>query len=125
MMETHDTLVHPRPLADFLRRAPQTALLWDAHHTWRKGGSEIGAVWDLLRAHVVHIHVKDSVSEESPQGYRYVLPGTGEFPMGELRRRLHAADFQGAVSLEWERGWHPDLPPLEEALESAGQLSWW
>jgi hypothetical protein len=53
-----------------------------------------------------------------------VLPGNGEFPMSSLQRIL-AAEFSGAVSLEWEKLWHPYLPPLDDALRSAGKAAWW
>jgi hypothetical protein len=44
--------------------------------------------------------------------------------MAALRAAL-GGSFSGAVSLEWERQWHPELPPLEDALRSAFDRSWW
>jgi len=44
--------------------------------------------------------------------------------MAPLRAALQAG-FGGAVSLEWERLWHPQLAPLDEALASATRLGWW
>ena len=74
---------------------------------------------------MVHIHVKDSfASEEAREGYTYVLPGTGEFPMGPLRKAL-AAEFPGPVSLEWEKLWIPELAPLDDALDAASRNNWW
>jgi hypothetical protein len=34
-------------------------------------------------------------------------------------------EYANAVSLEWERQWHPDLPLLELALEAAANRGWW
>ena len=103
----------------------RVALLWDAHHTWKKGGEDPRHSWAAIRPHVVHVHVKDSLRRGAEAGaFTYVLPGTGEFPMSRLRRLL-AAEFDGVVSLEWERFWHPALPRLEEALVAAKTNRWW
>ena len=126
MVETHDTLVTGEAVRRLLAAAPGTAILWDAHHTWRKGGEDPLATWAAIRADVVHVHVKDSVPVPSARHpFTYVLPGDGGFPMGPLRARLGADGFGGCVSLEWELLWHPYLPPLEEALRVARERAWW
>jgi hypothetical protein len=45
--------------------------------------------------------------------------------MTKLLRALDESSFDGIISLEWERLWHPDLPPLEDALVHATQTGWW
>jgi sugar phosphate isomerase/epimerase len=126
MVETHDSLFTSEAIRRFLAAVPGTAILWDAHHTWRKGGEEPVATWQAIRAGVVHVHVKDSVDRPSARHpYTYVLPGDGEFPAGRLLAALRADGFDGPVSLEWERMWHPYLPPLDEALHVAGARGWW
>jgi sugar phosphate isomerase/epimerase len=125
MVETHDTLCTTAALRSFLALAPVTAILWDAHHTWRKGGEDPLATWQALKPHIVHLHVKDSISRPSARHpFTYVSPGDGEFPIAPLRAVL-AAEFSGTVSLEWEKLWHPYLVPLDEALTIAAQRRWW
>ena len=69
--------------------------------------------------------MKDSISRPSARHpFTYVSPGDGEFPIAPLRAAL-AAQFTGAVSLEWEKLWHPYLVPLDEALTIAAQRGWW
>lgn len=128
MVETHDGFVTSGSLHDLIARCPQISLLWDAHHTWKRGGETPAHTWTTVRNHVVHVHVKDSVSSPSPNGrhpYTYVLPGDGEFPMAELRDALKTHGYNGVLSLEWERMWHPYLPELDRALHHAAQLRWW
>lgn len=127
MIETHDALVRTPATLRFLAHAPvHTKLLWDTHHTWRLGGEEIAATWDAIRSRVVHIHVKDSISRPSARrSFTYVPPGQGEFPMNSLRELLARDAYSGAVSLEWERHWYPELAPLEDALASATANQWW
>ena len=126
MVETHDTLLTASAILKLLTLAPGTAILWDTHHTWRKGGEDPVATWRAIRGSVVHLHVKDSSSVPGPKHpYTFVLPGAGEFPMAALRAALQADNFTAGVSLEWEKLWHKDLPPLEEALTAAGGRNGW
>jgi sugar phosphate isomerase/epimerase len=126
MVETHDAFAHQPALVRLLDAEPSCLILWDAHHTWRKGGAHPVETWRMLGGRVPHIHVKDSVTDPQARlGYRYVLPGTGEFPMAELRDALERDGYSRVISLEWERLWHPDLPPLTEALQEARSRNWW
>jgi sugar phosphate isomerase/epimerase len=126
MVETHGSFLTAPAIGRLLAAAPGTAILWDAHHTWRKGGEDPADTWRAIGASVVHVHVKDSIGKPSARHpFTYVLPGTGEFPMGRLLDMLRGSGFAGPVSLEWERLWHPDLPPLDEALAEARARAWW
>lgn len=124
MVETHDSLFTLAALQRFVAAVPEVRLLWDSHHTWKRGAEAPEATWRALRRHICHVHVKDSVSRPSERHpFTYVLPATGEFPMAALRRALLADSFAGPVSLEWEKLWHPYLPDVEVALEAAA--GWW
>ncbi|MBA4136222.1 MAG: sugar phosphate isomerase/epimerase [Opitutus sp.] len=125
MIETHDSLFTAAAINAFAQAASGAAILWDTHHTWKKGGEDPVATWNAIKPHVVHVHVKDSISRPSARHpFTYVLPGAGEFPMAPLRAAL-AGEFRGTVSLEWERQWHPYLPPLEDALRAGAERKWW
>jgi sugar phosphate isomerase/epimerase len=126
IVETHDAIALPATLARYVAAFPDRHLLWDAHHTWRKGGADPVVTWPLVAPVTRHIHVKDSVSRPGPRlPYTYVIPGEGEFPMAPLRAALGARRYSGVLSLEWERMWHTDLAPLEDALTGAETHRWW
>jgi len=126
MVETHDVLFTAATIERFLATAPGTAVLWDTHHTWKKGGEDPLRTWRAIRAGVAHLHVKDSTSVPSAHHpWTYVLPGTGEFPIAPLLAAVRADEFSGAASLEWEKLWHPYLPPLDDALRTAAERNWW
>lgn len=126
MIETHDSLFTAAALARFHAAAPGAAILWDSHHTWKKGGEDPVAIWRAIHASVAHVHVKDSVSVPSARHpFTYVLPGAGEFPIAPLLAALRADNYAGPVSLEWEKLWHPYLPSLDRALTVAKVKAWW
>lgn len=127
MVETHDCLTASAALCglqDVLEEP--VPVLWDSHHTWKKGGEDPHATWQAIKERVVHVHVKDSVSKPSARHpMTYVQLGEGEFPLQETIDLLVRDGFEGYISLEWERKWHPYLDPLESALQRARQLGWW
>ena len=126
MVETHDSLANAAAIRRFAVGAPGCAVLWDSQHTWLKGGEDPLVTWPAIRDLVVHVHVKDSIDVPSAKhSWTYVLPGEGRFPIAPLLAALRADNFAGPVSLEWERLWHPYLPPLDAALAHAEKKRWW
>lgn len=121
MIETHDALADFEQLLDFIACVPASKLLWDTHHTWAKG-SDPKILWQHIAQNVVHLHVKDSTTDSDGRR-RYVLPGHGDFPMAELLSLLQSDERHIPLSLEWERHWHPELSPLDDALKAA--RGWW
>src|SRR5205814_8573961 len=81
--------------------------------------------WLQLSQSIRHIHVKGSIGEPSARHpYTYVLPGDGDMPLGQIVDLLTEHQFTGAISLEWERLWHPYLPPLRAALTRLEAQPW-
>ncbi|WCK05468.1 sugar phosphate isomerase/epimerase family protein [Agrobacterium tumefaciens] len=121
MIETHDALADFDQLLAFLEHIPTARILWDTHHTWARG-TDLKTVWHHIEKNIVHLHVKDSITDSDGKR-RYVLPGHGDFPIAELLSLLQPNGRKIPLSLEWERHWHPQLPPLEDALKAARH--WW
>jgi sugar phosphate isomerase/epimerase len=126
VVETHDTLLTGAAILDFAGATGGARILWDTHHTWRKGGELPAVTWRAIAGFVSHLHVKDSAGRAGGNDpYAYVPPGEGEFPMSDLLAVLRADGYTGVITLEWERLWHPSLPSLEAALEFAMRNRWW
>lgn len=122
-IETHDGFSSAANCIRFFHAAGQAMpVVWDTHHTWRCGGESFTDSLTFLGEHIVHVHVKDSM-KTSDGKIRNVLPGHGEIPTKSLLALLREINFQHPVSLEWERLWEPELPPLAEAL-SAVSRNW-
>ena len=126
LLETHDAFSGSEACLKLNERLTQPlSLIWDSHHTWRIGGESPEFTWTQLGPHVRHVHVKDSVDRPSARHpHTYVLPGDGQMPLTEVIELLRKHRFDGFVSLEWERSWHPYLPPLREALSELQKQPW-
>lgn len=126
LLETHDAFSGSEPCEKLMARLDKpVGVIWDSHHTWRLGGEPPSETWSRLSPWIRHVHVKDSIEKPSARHpYTYVMPGEGQAPLGEIVGLLRENNFAGAVSLEWEKLWHPYLPPLRSALERMRELSW-
>lgn len=122
LVETHDS--HPTgaqslDLVAALGEPDWAAVLWDGLHPWRSGESP-ERTKQILGDHLAYFQVKDAVKHTDDAGavkWVPVLCGAGEVPLDEQGELLQ--DFSGWISLEWEKAWHPQIEPLEEALPTA------
>ena len=124
-VETHDCLVQTESCRRLLENYPQLRIIWDTHHTWRKGHNSIENSWNQLGQNTCSVHIKDSISQPSRQHpFTYVNLGDGEFPLLSTLDLLQENQFRGYVTIEWERLWHPYLPDISDALTRAKALNW-
>ncbi|TDT80156.1 sugar phosphate isomerase/epimerase [Arthrobacter sp. AG258] len=119
-LETHDS--HPRgsDIAAILDMVDGPAgAVWDLMHPWRVGET-LGETWRALQPWLTggagSVQVKDA---RLPASRTPAFVGTGTLPVDAFAGLLRDAGYAGPVCLEWEKAWHPDAPPLDEALGSA------
>lgn len=116
LLETHDAFCRGQEVAAVLDQVPHERLkaVWDVHHPFRMGES-IEDTWRLIGARTVHIHLKDA--RLKPDGsWQLVLMGEGEVPCQDVIKLLHREGYNGAISAEWEKKWHPEIEAPEIAM---------
>ena len=118
VMETHDAFVESSKLADLIRLTnhPAIKVLWDIHHPYRIAGEGIPATMHNLKDLIYYTHVKDSVLNDDGEHHRYMLVGHGDVPLKEALHALKDCNYDGFLTLEWEKRWVPDLEPPEIAF---------
>lgn len=112
LIETHDDWVVTSRLSRAVVEAnhPNVAVLWDVHHPVRIAGESVAQAWTNIGPWVRSVDFKDSVTDfEARLGYQYVQIGDGEIPLKDALRILKAASFDGWLTFEWEKVWHPNL----------------
>lgn len=126
MVETHDNWIDSADCRLLLDRidAPNVGALWDMGHTPRVGDESPEETIETLGDSIVYTHLKDAVHEPDhpdamDSGWRYVTPGEGELPLEEALRALDARGYDGWVTLEHEKRWHPELPDADAILPDA------
>lgn len=123
LLETHDS--HPRGedivriLAHVAADAP-VRVIWDLMHPWRHDEAPERTA-ELLSDSLAYAQYKDGVRVPGGNTVELTLPGQGELPLKHMRGLVAGILAAHGVNdpwicLEWERMWHPELPPVVEAL---------
>lgn len=122
LLETHDAFCRGAEVAKVLAQAPHPRLqaVWDVHHPFRMGES-IEETWQLIGERTAHVHIKDA--RLRPDGdWQLVLLGEGEVPCQAVVELLHREGYNGYISAEWEKKWHPEIEEPEIALPQHAQV---
>jgi len=111
VIETHDSFSTGEHLAAVLDKVdhPMVGALWDIHHPVKNGESPEDTM-RYLSGKVFHVHVKDG------DFTTYTMLGEGKVPALKILRLLKESGYDGYLSVEWEKAWHPELPDPEVAL---------
>lgn len=128
------------PTRDALAAAAATmpdgvSLLIETHDAWSRGadiaqliGEGVGVLWDVAHSAragespqetLAHIAVPGLVHVKDARGSELVHLGDGEVPLDDTIAALRDVGYDGALSLEWEKLWHPDLDEPDVVLPRA------
>ena len=112
VLETHDSFSTGATVDELLAAAAHPAVfsLWDVHHPFRQGET-LTETYRFLGPTVRHVHVKDSLP-----GVGYTLLGEGDIPVLPALDLLRGGGYEGPISLEWEKRWHPEIAEPEIAF---------
>ncbi|MEZ4861420.1 MAG: sugar phosphate isomerase/epimerase family protein [Caldilineaceae bacterium] len=122
VLETHDAFCRGAEVAKVLAQvsSPAIAAVWDVHHPFRMGES-IEETWRLIGARTHHVHLKDA-RKRADGSWQLVLMGEGEVPCRAVVDLLRRNGYQGYLSMEWEKKWHPEIEEPEVALPQHAQV---
>ncbi len=113
LLETHGDFTGIETVGAVLEAASRddVGLVWDVAHTEKETPGGWREFLDRFFPLIKHVHFKDFVS-----GGELCLPGEGVLPLRDIAAALAERGYRGRISLEWEKKWHPGLPPLESAI---------
>lgn len=117
LLEVHgdfNTLPLLRQICDALQYAPGFGLIWDVENSYLWHGENFVPFYKALRSRIRHVHIKDCVLKNAKP--HPCLPGTGVLPLKAMIAQMLADGYDGYFSFEWEKRWHPDILPPEQAL---------
>lgn len=117
LLEIHGDFNTAGTLSELLPRLegrPSFGLIWDIEHSFRSYGKDIGAFYQLIRPYVRHVHIKDCRIQNGELLIRE--PGEGSVPIPQIVAQLERDGYAGYYSFEWEKRWHPEIPPPERVF---------
>ena len=109
-LETHDDWIDSSIVSRVMEMVdhPYIGVLWDMHHPFRLNHEEPEETYENLAPYIINVHVKDSIIDEKGQ-IRYVPPGEGDVPLKRMLELLLDGGYDGYITFEWEKRWHPEL----------------
>ena len=118
-IEPHDDFARSSAVAPVLNRTRSHSALrviWDIGNAFAAGEEPLEG-FELLKDRLAYVQIKDG----KRRGTKWQLCplGQGDVPLGQAFELLSANVYEGALSLEWEYAWHPELDPPEIALPAA------
>ena len=122
LFETHDSWTDSARVRHIMESVNSDSLkvVWDVAHPYRYSDEKPQETWDNLKRWVANTHWKDAYpadpTEEIPRDFRLCLMGDGTLPLAEFLRTLQAGGYDGYLTLEWEKMWHPYLDEPEVAF---------
>jgi len=119
VIETHDDWMaadHFKALMEAVS-SDKVGILWDVNHPFMFIGEAPEETWEKVGTWIDHTHWKDSkIAIDTVMGFEPCLMGEGDLPHGQIFDVLKKGGFDGYLSLEWEKRWHPELPDPEIAF---------
>ena len=115
-IENHGDFAASQQTAAILAEADcsRVGVVWDPANSFTAAQEQPANGAALLRTAIHHVHIKDL--RRNRDGWKYVLTGEGDFPLLELKAALEPLGYDGFLSFEWEKKWHPEIANAEIAL---------
>jgi len=120
-IESHGDFARATDTLSILELVPSRAagVVWDPANAFEAAGEEPAEGRRVLGDLIRHVHLKDlshTGTAAGVTGWRPALAGEGQFPAADVLALLHRSGYDGFVSFEWEKRWHPSIEEPEVAL---------
>ena len=103
-----------------LDQVPAAGALWDTLHPCRVGELPTETA-ERLGERCRHVHVKDG-RPANGENWELTLLGEGAVPVPEILSTLHTRHYDGWLSVEWEKKWHPEIAEPEIAIPQHAEI---
>ena len=116
LMETHGDLLQSADIEKVMSMVnhPKVGLVWDMVNMWSITKEDPEQMYDKLKKHIYHTHIKDFKLVDGK--IKYVLLGQGETPILKAVEILEKNKYTGYYSFEWEKLWHPEIDAPDIAI---------
>jgi len=117
LIETHDdfsTSVRIKEVIAGMSAGSELGVCWDVLHPLRFG-EPLNVTYEAFKDIIYHVHIKDS-TKFSDNNFDFELVGEGNVPIAECIALLKSGGYNGYLSFEWEKLWHPEIPEPEVAI---------
>jgi sugar phosphate isomerase/epimerase len=116
-LETHGDFARTEAAVEILTLTDHAnvKLIWDVANSLAAGDSiEHGA--KTVQPFLAHIHLRDARPVPGSEHWLPVLAGLGNVSFAETLAVIEKLNYDGYISFEWEKYWHPEIEEPDLAL---------
>jgi sugar phosphate isomerase/epimerase len=116
-LETHGDFARSSTTAEIVRLAdhPNVTIVWDVANSIAAGDSIREAALEVA-PYLSHVHLRDARRVAGKEHWLPVLAERGDVSFQETVNALTDLRYDGYISFEWEKYWHPEIEEPEVAL---------
>lgn len=116
LLETHGDFSELNYLLPVLEQvnSKYIGVLWDIEHTYTLYGNDNTEFFNKTSKYIKHTHIKDTL--KTGEEFKLCLTGAGNVPIKKDIELLQSTGYNGYLSFEWEKKWHPELEEPEIAI---------
>ena len=116
-LETHGDFARGQVATEIMRLVnhPRVCLIWDVANSMNAGDS-IHEAATAVSPYLAHVHLRDARKVDGSEHWLPVLAGKGDVSFEDAVRELDHLSYDGFISFEWEKYWHPEIEEPEVAL---------
>jgi sugar phosphate isomerase/epimerase len=116
-LETHGDFARAEAAVEIVELANhrKVKLIWDVANSVAAGDT-IESAAKIVQPHLAHIHLRDAKPVSGSEHWLPVLAGCGRVSFKDAVVAIRNLDYDGYVSFEWEKYWHPEIEEPDVAL---------
>jgi len=116
-LETHGDFAYGRAAGKIMKLVDHrnVVLIWDVANSVAAGDTIQEAAAEVA-PYLAHVHLRDARAVEGLEHWLPVLAGQGSVSFDAAIDVLRGLKYDGYISFEWEKYWHPEIAEPEIAL---------
>lgn len=116
-LETHGDFACAEAAVEIatLANHSKVKLIWDVANSVAAGDLVQDAA-RTVQPYLAHIHLRDAKPVVGAEHWLPVLAGSGRVSFSETVATIRELNYDGYISFEWEKYWHPEIEEPEIAL---------
>jgi sugar phosphate isomerase/epimerase len=116
-LETHGDFARAEAAVQIVELANhrKVKLIWDVANSVAAGDT-IESAAEIVQPHLAHIHLRDAKPVSASEHWLPVLAGRGRVSFAEALVAIEKLNYNGYISFEWEKYWHPEIEEPDIAL---------
>lgn len=117
LVETHGEFSTGDAMLKLLQHisSSEVEVLWDVTNAYVDYGEPTEVTFNKLSSRIRHTHLKDAKGKHPDA--KLCMIGQGDLSFKQMIELLRSIGYDGWLSLEWEKMWHPDLEEPEIVLD--------